>query len=30
MYLVSLSDQIKRITSEEAPRRYWTRQLQLF
>jgi DNA-binding transcriptional MerR regulator len=30
MYLVSLSDLIKRITSEEAPRRYWTRQLQLF
>jgi DNA-binding transcriptional MerR regulator len=30
IYLVSLSDLIKRITSEEAPRRYWTRQLQLF
>jgi DNA-binding transcriptional MerR regulator len=30
IYLVSLSDQIKRIASEEAPRRYWTRQLQLF
>jgi len=30
MYLVSLSEQMKRITSEEAPRRYRSKQLQLF
>jgi hypothetical protein len=30
MYVVSLSEQMKRITSEEAPRRYRSKQLQLF
>jgi hypothetical protein len=30
LYLVSLSEQMKRITSEEAPRRYRSKQLQLF
>jgi DNA-binding transcriptional MerR regulator len=30
MYLVSLSEQMKRITSEEAPRRYRNKQFQLF
>jgi len=30
MYLVSLSDQLSRITTEKAPRRYRTKQLQLF
>jgi DNA-binding transcriptional MerR regulator len=30
MYVVCLSDQISRITSDQAPRRYRTKQLQLF
>ena len=30
MYLVSLSEQMKRITSEKAPRRYRSKQLPLF
>jgi len=30
MHLVCLTDQVERITSEKAPRRYRTKQLQLF
>jgi hypothetical protein len=30
VYLVSLGDQMKRIASDQAPRKYGTKQLELF